>query len=143
MWSWRTSDLVPMGGRIIIERLRCGKGTDLRQSEAYIRFIINDGIVAVGDDEYGGMTTVANFQRLLRESGEAVGDFKEMRGLAPSRITLYPSVRIAILADNCRVMTKSRLQTCDLDNLSPRDQASPFWASGSNLIRKEQNVRQK
>ena len=56
-----------MGGRIIIERLRRGKGTDLHQSEAYIRFTINDGIAAVGDDEYGGMTTVANFQRLLRE----------------------------------------------------------------------------
>lgn len=56
-----------MGGRIIIERLRCGKGTDLHQSKAYIHFIINDGIVAVGDDERGGMTTVANFQRLLRE----------------------------------------------------------------------------
>ena len=78
--SWRTSDLVSMGGRIVIERLRCGKGTDLHQSEAYIRFIINDGIVALGDDEYGSMTTVANFQRLLREreSGDAVGDFNEM-----------------------------------------------------------------
>jgi acid phosphatase len=88
--SWRTSDLVLMGGRIIIERLRCGKGTDLHRSEAYIRFIINDGIVAVADDEYGGMTTVANFQRLLRERRAAVGDFKEMCGLddaAPSRIT--------------------------------------------------------
>ena len=88
--SWRTSDLVPMGGRIIIERLRCGKGTDLDQGEAYIRLVINDGIVVVGDDEYRGMTTVANFQRLLRERGKAVGDFKEMCGLdhsAPSRIT--------------------------------------------------------
>jgi hypothetical protein len=54
----------------MIERLRCGKGIDLHQSEAYIRFIINDGIVAVGDDEHGGMTTVANFQRLLREREE-------------------------------------------------------------------------
>jgi acid phosphatase len=87
---WRTNGLVLMGGRIIIEQLRCGKGTDLHQSEAYIRFIINDGIVAVRGDEYGGMTTVANFQRLLRERGEAVGDFEEMCGLdnsAPSRIT--------------------------------------------------------
>ena len=73
--SWRTSDLVPMGGRIIIERLRCGKGTDLHQSEAYICFIINDGIVAVGDDEYGGMQFPAAAER---EKGEAVGDFKEM-----------------------------------------------------------------
>lgn len=81
---------MPMGGRIIIERLRCRKGTDLGQSEAYIRLVINDGIVAVGDGERGGMTTVANFQRLLRERGEAVGDFREMCGLdhsAPSRIT--------------------------------------------------------
>jgi hypothetical protein len=64
---------------------------DLHQSEAYIRFIINDGIVAVGDDEYGGMTTVANFQRLLRERGEAVGDFKKMDDSAPSRIPLSVS----------------------------------------------------
>jgi hypothetical protein len=59
-----------MGGRIIIEQLRCGKGTDLHQSEAYIRFIINNGIAAVGDDEHGGMTTVAHSQPLLRERGE-------------------------------------------------------------------------
>jgi acid phosphatase len=83
---------VPMGGRIIIEQLRCGKGTDLHQSEAYIRFIINDDIIAVGDDEYGGMTTAANFQRVLRERErrEAVCDFKEICGLddsAPSKIT--------------------------------------------------------
>jgi len=55
-----------------------------------IRLVINDGIVAVGGGERDGMTTVANFQRLLRERGEAVGDFKEMCGLdhsAPSKIT--------------------------------------------------------
>jgi hypothetical protein len=46
----------------------------LNQSEAYIRLVINDGIVAVGGDERGGMTTVANFQQLLREREEAVGD---------------------------------------------------------------------
>jgi hypothetical protein len=56
---------MPMGGRIIIERLRCGKGTDLRQSEAYIHFFINGGITTVGYDEHGGMTMVANFQRVL------------------------------------------------------------------------------
>jgi acid phosphatase len=87
---WRTSDLMPMGGRIMIERLRCGKGIDLQQREGYIRFIINDGIVAVGDDEHSSMATIACFQQLLRERREAVGDFKEMCGLddsAPSRIT--------------------------------------------------------
>lgn len=63
-------------------------GTDW--SEAYVRLIINDGIVAIGDSHQDGMATLASFLQLLHDRREEVGDFKEICGLdesAPSSIT--------------------------------------------------------
>jgi acid phosphatase len=88
--SWRTSDLVPMGGRIIIERLTCGEVNNMNQSGAYIRLIVNDGIVAIGDFYHNGMTTLESFRQLLHDRGEEVGDFRQICGLddsAPGSIT--------------------------------------------------------
>jgi acid phosphatase len=88
--SWRTSDLVPMGGRIIIERLSCGKSIGMDQSTTYIRLIINDGIVAIADSFHNDMATLGSFQQLLRDRGEVVGDFRKICGLndsAPGSIT--------------------------------------------------------
>jgi acid phosphatase len=88
--SWRTSDLVPMGGRIIVERLNCRKSTSMDQSRAYIRLVINDGITAIGDSYRNGMATLESFQQLLHDRGEVVGDFREICGLndsAPNSIT--------------------------------------------------------
>ena len=86
--SWKTSDLVPMGGRIIIERLTCEQRAD--QSEAYIRLIINDGLVAIGGQKHEVMTSLSSVQQLLHDREHAVGRFKETCGLndsAPDRIT--------------------------------------------------------
>ena len=61
-----------------------------QQSEAYILLVINDGIVAIEGNRHEGMTAPPPFRQLLRDRGEAVGDFKDIRGLddsAPTRIT--------------------------------------------------------
>lgn len=88
--EWRTSDLVPMGGRIIIERLRCEESGGVDQNQAYIRLIINDGSVAIRDSSHGSLATIQSFQQLLHDRGKAVQDFRKMCGLndsAPGGIT--------------------------------------------------------
>lgn len=49
-----------MGGRILIERLTC-ENTGIHQTRAYIRLMINDGIVAIGDVSDDGMATLESF----------------------------------------------------------------------------------
>ena len=86
--SWKTSDLVPMGGRIVLERLTCERRTD--QSEAYIRLIINDDLVAIGGQKHKVMTPRSSVLQLLHDKEHIVGRFKETSGLidsVPDRIT--------------------------------------------------------
>ena len=86
---WKTSDLTPMGGRVIIERLRCWK-SDVMDSNAYIRVLINDGVVAIGGHPRDGLLEIAQFEQLVRERGNAVGGFRDVCGLdseVPDRIT--------------------------------------------------------
>lgn len=42
---WRTSQLVPMGTRVVLERLSCANTTDPEVTEDYVRFIINDAVI--------------------------------------------------------------------------------------------------
>ncbi|KZF20862.1 phosphoglycerate mutase-like protein [Xylona heveae TC161] len=104
--TWRTSQVTPMGGRIILERLRCSAGDDSsndfelkakkRSSDAndeiYVRLNINDGIVPIPscDSGPGYSCPLDDFLELVRRRGEEVGDFREKCGLgkdAPDRIT--------------------------------------------------------
>lgn len=83
--NWKTSQITPMGGRILLERLTCA-------SSPYIRFNVNDGIMPLPgcSDGPGGSCAMAEFAALVMKSGEAAGDFKEMCGLgdeAPSALT--------------------------------------------------------
>lgn len=79
-----------MGCRIIVERLSCGKSTSMDQSRAYVRLIINDGVVIIGDSYHNAIVTLESFQLLLHDERDVVGDFREICGLndsAPSSIT--------------------------------------------------------
>lgn len=80
-----------MGGRIITERLRCGKHVGADWSEAYVRLIINDGIVAIRDSHHDGMAMLASFLQQLHDGREEVGDFKEICGLDESALAVSPS----------------------------------------------------
>src|SRR5205809_5398660 len=44
--NWRTSQMTPMGGRIIFERLACSKGSGAAE-QVYLRVNVNDGIVKI------------------------------------------------------------------------------------------------
>jgi acid phosphatase len=73
---WKTSQITPMGGRILLERLKCGK-------ERYVRFNVNDGIVPLQgcSDGPGASCGLAKFEEYVKRRGEQAGDFREVCGL--------------------------------------------------------------
>jgi acid phosphatase len=82
---WKTSQITPMGGRIILERLTCGK-------ERYVRFNVNDGIVPLDGcgDGPGASCELQRFGEYVKSRGESAGDFRSVCGLdesAPDRLT--------------------------------------------------------
>ncbi|KAF2083825.1 phosphoglycerate mutase-like protein [Saccharata proteae CBS 121410] len=97
--GWKTSQVTPMGGRAIFERLRCPKrpsndsaAAEIPREEAngsagmdeiFVRININDGIVALPDCSSGpgGSCPLADFLRRIGERGEEVGDFRTECGL--------------------------------------------------------------
>ncbi|KAI4155852.1 MAG: hypothetical protein L6R39_001167 [Caloplaca ligustica] len=100
---WRTSQVVPMNGRILFERLSCGpsphslihtsKGTVGEQrGKHFIRINVNDGIVALPtcDTGPGSSCPLEDFLTLVGRRGQEIGDFREICGLggdAPAGIT--------------------------------------------------------
>ena len=93
---WRTSQIAPMGGRIIFERLQCSTSTtgggEVPSEETFVRINVNDGIVPFGncDSGPGRSCPLAHFTDTVRARGSAIGDFRTMCGLAsdaPGRIT--------------------------------------------------------
>ncbi|KAI9842419.1 MAG: acid phosphatase pho5 [Sclerophora amabilis] len=99
--TWRTSQVTPMGGRVIFERLTCrpsssssSASTSSEQTgkSSFIRININDGIVALPDCSSGPghSCPLPEFLEIIRERGKEVGDFREVCGLgkdAPDRIS--------------------------------------------------------
>lgn len=93
--KWRTSDVTPMGGRLVFERVTCsntGVYKNLRRS--YVRLFINDGIVDLEKSMLGGglasSVGMTQWVAMVRKKGEKFGDFKETCGLAddaPPRIS--------------------------------------------------------
>jgi len=93
---WRTSQVSPMGARIIFERLACRKPPSLSQEESsnetFIRININDGVVALPgcDSGPGHSCPLSEFQAHVAARGEELGDFRQKCGLSddmPDRIT--------------------------------------------------------
>ncbi|KAL8654913.1 MAG: hypothetical protein Q9210_001217 [Variospora velana] len=99
--AWRSSQIVPMNGRIIFERLTCkpssrntSKGGGVHHQAAgehFIRININDGIVGlqICASGPGSSCPLEDFLTLVRRRVEEVGDFRTVCGLeagAPAKI---------------------------------------------------------
>ncbi|KAK5129021.1 hypothetical protein LTR85_000354 [Meristemomyces frigidus] len=97
--TWRTSDVVPMGGRLIFERLACpgyqhcwdnadyGYPNHLYcsppEDEHFVRINVNDGIVALPgcDGGPGSSCPLDDFVAMVKRRGTEVGGFREVCGL--------------------------------------------------------------
>ncbi|GAM82530.1 hypothetical protein ANO11243_005120 [Dothideomycetidae sp. 11243] len=104
---WRTSEVVPMGGRVILERIACPAPRscwsnepfypnhvycDPERDDYYVRINVNDGIVPLEDcdDGPGRSCPLHRFGEHVERRGRHVDDFRELCKLddsAPSRIT--------------------------------------------------------
>ncbi|RMZ79020.1 hypothetical protein DV737_g3652, partial [Chaetothyriales sp. CBS 132003] len=91
--TWRTSDVVPMGGRLVLERIACS-GEDQAETRHYVRISINDGIVKVAGippaKEVDHTVDVADFWDFVASRLGYFGEFREVCGLradAPDRIS--------------------------------------------------------
>ncbi|KAL1960498.1 hypothetical protein VTO42DRAFT_7797 [Malbranchea cinnamomea] len=93
---WRTSQVMPMGGRIIFERLSCSSQSNVTEygqaTNRYIRININDGIVPLPDCDTGpGFSCpLTDFAERTRLRGIKFGQFEDVCGLekdARKRIT--------------------------------------------------------
>ncbi|KAL8700984.1 MAG: hypothetical protein Q9201_005150 [Fulgogasparrea decipioides] len=90
--TWRMSQVVPMNGRIILERLACPStskvsttNTDERVAprKHFIRVNINDGIVALPtcSSGPGASCPLEDFLALVQRREKEIGDFSEACGL--------------------------------------------------------------
>lgn len=96
--AWHTSQVVPMNGRIIFERLTCSgslqslSNANTDASEQFVRINVNDGIVAFPgcSSGPGSSCPLQGFLTLIRRRGKKIGDYRQICGLdedAPARIT--------------------------------------------------------
>lgn len=84
--TWRTSPVLPMGGRIILERMTCSstegdaKGS---KSDAFVRVNINDDIVHLSHCKSGPglFCPLDEFNAHVRRRKLEVGDFGKVCGL--------------------------------------------------------------
>jgi acid phosphatase len=89
--NWRTSQVTPMGGRIIFERLACSKAFG-GPEEFHVRVNVNDGIVKIPHCSTGPGSScpLEQFIDLVSRRGEESGDFRKKCGLSkdsPDRIS--------------------------------------------------------
>jgi len=91
---WKTSDVVPMSGRLIFERIACTAASQTDSEEYFVRLFINDGLMVlpglrpVKKIQHG--IRLQDFQNFVAARGEAFGDFRKTCGLpadAADRIT--------------------------------------------------------
>jgi len=96
--TWRTSDLVPMGGRVILERLacpapqRCWDNSPFYPNHVYcepthdeyhVRINVNDAIVGIPGCQAGPGSScpLDAFVARVEALGWRAGDFREVCGL--------------------------------------------------------------
>ena len=89
---WRKSQVSPMGGRIIFERMVCAAAGDDGQEDAFVRINVNDGIVPLPgcDNGPGRSCPLDAFRERIAHKGSEVGKFGDRCGLkksAKERIT--------------------------------------------------------
>jgi acid phosphatase len=90
--SWRMSQVVPMGGRIVFERLACSLDDTKESMGVFIRLNINDGIIAIPGCAQGpGLSCpLKNFLSMLDEKLAEAGNFAQLCDLSedyPGHIT--------------------------------------------------------
>ena len=82
--NWKTSDIVPMGGRVVFERIHCNTSLQAVQDRRFVRLLINDGHVKLGNrkgDLLGNDLTVEEFEGMVEERRGRFGDFRGVCGL--------------------------------------------------------------
>ncbi|OAL36030.1 hypothetical protein AYO20_04692 [Fonsecaea nubica] len=96
--KWKTSDVVPMGGRLIFERITCETegGMTATGRDHAVRLFINDGLIdltrltdIVPFSHVEGAVSLESFQNTLSSRGAQLGDFRQICSLpedAPDRI---------------------------------------------------------
>ncbi|KAH0543203.1 hypothetical protein FGG08_002464 [Glutinoglossum americanum] len=89
--NWRTSQMTPMGGRVIFERLTCSEDSGGAE-QSYLRININDGIVEIPHCSTGPGSScpLEKFVTSVMQKGKELGDFREKCHLTedlPDRIT--------------------------------------------------------
>ncbi|KAK9469436.1 histidine phosphatase superfamily [Lipomyces arxii] len=76
--SWKLSSVVPMGGRIVLERVRHG-------SQIGVRILVNDGVVVMPGCESettpAGICPLSKFVAIVDEKGKQIGNFEDVCGL--------------------------------------------------------------
>ncbi|QIX01064.1 hypothetical protein AMS68_006581 [Peltaster fructicola] len=104
--TWRISDTVPMGARIIFERMTCGVSQECWSNEMYpnhlycsppeedefVRIVVNDRAVPLHecDSGPGGSCHLSQFLQRITQNGETLDNFQEKCGLSddsPKAIT--------------------------------------------------------
>lgn len=100
--KWKTSDVLPMGGRLVLEKVTCnntGIGNNLKRS--YVRMFINDGVVDLEKSMIGGGLAMSvgmkQWAGMVFKKGQEFGNFVEVCGLpedsAASINFLHPQYR--------------------------------------------------
>ena len=93
--TWRTSDIVPMGGRVVFERIDCQIATSRSAEEqTFVRLEINDGHIAITSDVERHLlrydARLGEFEDMVQDRKRHFGGFREVCGLDesyPDRIT--------------------------------------------------------
>jgi len=74
--KWKTSQVTPMGGRILFERLTCA-------DRKFVRIIVNDGVVSLPTcaNGPGSSCELEEFAEYIDARGRMAGDFRTVCGL--------------------------------------------------------------
>ncbi|KAI9891870.1 MAG: acid phosphatase pho5 [Vezdaea aestivalis] len=83
--KWKTSEIFPMGARIIFERLSCKAEDKKSESQDFVRINVNDGIVAMPTchNGPGGSCPLGEFSKFVDARGVVAQDFRQICGLGP------------------------------------------------------------
>ncbi|KAK9235862.1 histidine phosphatase superfamily [Lipomyces kononenkoae] len=81
--NWKLSSVVPMGGRVVFERVSCT--SSIGSPSTWVRILVNDGVVPVpgceSETTSGGLCPLDVFIKIVDKKGEEVGHFDQVCGL--------------------------------------------------------------
>lgn len=82
--NWKTSDIVPMSGRLVFERINCDGALHFAEHKTFVRLLINDGHMALANrtgELFEHDMTLDNFKGMVKAKREEFGDFRSVCGL--------------------------------------------------------------